>query len=185
MFFLDSPICIFCNLYLTVFCSFICARAGDRLDYRSTVGSITMHWRMRRREWQRERERDVARWCRWISVWRDFPDQNWSLTPVFFFKLTTLSVWRLYSVGDRLINEYGAVGGMGTEGGNRNTRRKPVPVPLCAQFPYALTWDRTQAVRTISRPVQCNSCITWSASNLCIFLKRGSSWGDCLDIRRK
>jgi hypothetical protein len=28
--------------------------------------------------------------------------------------LTTLSAWRLHSVGDGMINEYGAVGGIGT-----------------------------------------------------------------------
>jgi hypothetical protein len=30
--------------------------------------------------------------------------------------------------------------------GNRSTRRKPAPVPLCPpQIPHDLTWDRTQA----------------------------------------
>jgi hypothetical protein len=43
-------------------------------------------------------------------------------------------------------DESGAVGGMGTGRGNRSTRRKPTPVPLCPlQILYYLTWDRTRA----------------------------------------
>jgi hypothetical protein len=44
-----------------------------------------------------------------------------------FFKvcyLTTLSVAKLYSVDDRIINECGAVGGMRIGRGNGSTRRK-------------------------------------------------------------
>jgi hypothetical protein len=38
----------------------------------------------------------------------------------------------------------GAVGGMRIGRGNRSTRRKPVPVPLCPpQIPHDLTWART------------------------------------------
>jgi hypothetical protein len=37
---------------------------------------------------------------------------------------------RLYSVGDRMINEYGAVGGMRIGRGNRSNWRKPTPLPL-------------------------------------------------------
>jgi hypothetical protein len=51
-----------------------------------------------------------------------------------FFKvgyLKTLTVLRLYSVGGKMINEYGAVGGMRIGRGNRITRRKFAPVPLC------------------------------------------------------
>jgi hypothetical protein len=45
-----------------------------------------------------------------------------------------------------MINEYEATGEMRTGGGNRSTRRKPVPVPLCPpQIPQDLTWDRTRA----------------------------------------
>jgi hypothetical protein len=43
-------------------------------------------------------------------------------------------------------DDYGAVGGMRIDRGNRSTRRKPVPVPLCPpQIPYDLTCDRTGA----------------------------------------
>jgi hypothetical protein len=43
-------------------------------------------------------------------------------------------------------NDYGAVGGMRIGRGNRSTRRKPAPVPLCPlQIPHDLTWDRTRA----------------------------------------
>jgi hypothetical protein len=43
-------------------------------------------------------------------------------------------------------DDYGAVGGMRIGRGNRSTRRKPVPVPLCPpQIPHDLTWDRTRA----------------------------------------
>jgi hypothetical protein len=38
-------------------------------------------------------------------------------------------------------DDYGAVGGMRIGRGNRSTRRKPAPVPLCpSQFPHDLTW---------------------------------------------
>jgi hypothetical protein len=40
-------------------------------------------------------------------------------------------------------DDYGGVGGMRIGRGNRSTRRKPVPVPLCP--PHDLTWDRTRA----------------------------------------
>lgn len=53
--------------------------------------------------------------------------------------LTTLTVSRLHSVCDRMINEYG----IGR--GNRSVRRKAVPVPLCPlQIPQDLSWDRTR-----------------------------------------
>jgi hypothetical protein len=35
---------------------------------------------------------------------------------------------------------------MGIGRGNRSTRRKPAPVPLCPpQIPHDLNWDRTRA----------------------------------------
>jgi hypothetical protein len=47
------------------------------------------------------------------------------------------------SVDDRMLNEYGAVGGMIIGRRNRNTRRKPAPMPLCPpQIPQDLTWDQ-------------------------------------------
>jgi hypothetical protein len=43
-------------------------------------------------------------------------------------------------------DDYGAVGGMRIGRGNRSTRIKPAPVPLCPQqIPHDLTWDRTRA----------------------------------------
>jgi hypothetical protein len=43
-------------------------------------------------------------------------------------------------------DECGADGGMRTGRGNRSTRRKPAPVPLCPpKNPHDLTWDRTRA----------------------------------------
>jgi hypothetical protein len=39
-------------------------------------------------------------------------------------------------------DDYGAVGGMRIGRGNRSTRRKPAPVPLCpSKIPHDLTWD--------------------------------------------
>jgi hypothetical protein len=43
-------------------------------------------------------------------------------------------------------DDYGAVGGMRIGKGNRSTRRKPAPVPLCPPgIPHDLTWVRTRA----------------------------------------
>jgi hypothetical protein len=42
-----------------------------------------------------------------------------------------LSVSKLHSADDSMINEYGAGGGMRIGRGNRCTRRKPAPVPFC------------------------------------------------------
>jgi hypothetical protein len=43
-------------------------------------------------------------------------------------------------------DDYGAAGEMRTGRGNRSTRRKPAPVPLCPpQIPHDLTWDRIRA----------------------------------------
>jgi hypothetical protein len=40
----------------------------------------------------------------------------------------------------------GAIGGIKIGRGNRSTRRKPAPVPLCPpQIPHDQTWARTQA----------------------------------------
>jgi hypothetical protein len=43
-------------------------------------------------------------------------------------------------------DDCGAIGGMQSDRGNRSTRRKPVPVPLCPpQIPHDLTRARTRA----------------------------------------
>jgi hypothetical protein len=59
---------------------------------------------------------------------------------------TSATVGLLYQ--PRMIDDddYGAVGGMRIGRGNRSTRRKPDPVPLCPpQIPHDLTWDGTRA----------------------------------------
>jgi hypothetical protein len=63
---------------------------------------------------------------------------------IYFYAkcLTTLSVQRIHSVDDRMINEYGAVCGMRIGRGNRKTLMKPAPVS--PQVSYALPWDRTR-----------------------------------------
>jgi hypothetical protein len=49
-------------------------------------------------------------------------------------------------------DECGAVGGMRIAVGNRSTRGKRAPVPLCApQIPHYLTWARTRATVVRSR----------------------------------
>jgi hypothetical protein len=46
----------------------------------------------------------------------------------------------------------GAVGGMKIDRGNRSTRRKPAPVPLCPpSIPHDLTWARTRAAALLSQ----------------------------------
>jgi hypothetical protein len=50
-----------------------------------------------------------------------------------------LSVLRLYGIADRMINDYGAVGGMRIGKENQSTQRKSAPVLLCPpQIPHNL-----------------------------------------------
>jgi hypothetical protein len=52
----------------------------------------------------------------------------------------------LYSVENRVINEYGAVGGMRIGRGNRSTQKKPALIAICTpQTSHALTWNRIWA----------------------------------------
>jgi hypothetical protein len=77
---------------------------------------------------------------------------NKSVTFLKFGYLTMLSLSILHSVDYGIINEYGAVGGMRADRGNRSTWRNPTPAPPCP--PYIsrdLTWDRTQAAALGSR----------------------------------
>jgi hypothetical protein len=64
---------------------------------------------------------------------------------------TSTTVGLLYQ--PRMIDDdNGVVGGMRIGRGNRSTRRKPAPVPLCPpQIPHDLTWDRTRAAAVGSR----------------------------------
>lgn len=55
--------------------------------------------------------------------------------------MTVLTVMRLYSIDDRIVNEYGVVCEVKVGKRNRNIRRKPAPV-----MPNVLTWDRTRAI---------------------------------------
>jgi hypothetical protein len=49
-------------------------------------------------------------------------------------------------------DECGAVGGMRIGRGNRSTRRRPTPVPLCLpQIPHDLTWAPNRAAAVGSR----------------------------------
>jgi hypothetical protein len=85
-----------------------------------------------------------------------FTSSSISSSLVFFF-LVSLGGVRLSPLGTsatvgllyqpRMIDaDYGAVGGIRNDRGNRSTRKKPAPVPLCSpQIPHNLTWDRTRA----------------------------------------
>jgi hypothetical protein len=84
--------------------------------------------------------------CLWLEE-DDF--QN-----VLFFSchFTALSVSGIFRVGDRMINKYGAVGGMRTGRGNQSTRRKPISVPLfLPRIPNDVAWGRTRAAMVGSR----------------------------------
>jgi hypothetical protein len=57
-----------------------------------------------------------------------------------------LSVSKVYSIDDRMINVYGAAVGIIMGRGDLSIQRKPAPVPLCPpQVPHDLTWDHTRA----------------------------------------
>jgi hypothetical protein len=43
-------------------------------------------------------------------------------------------VTKLHSFSDRMVNECGRVDGVGTDKGNRCTRRKPASAPLCPRL---------------------------------------------------
>jgi hypothetical protein len=59
---------------------------------------------------------------------------------------TSATVGLLYQPRMMDDDDYGAVGGLRIGRGNRSTRRKPAPVPLCTpKIPHDLTWDRTRA----------------------------------------
>jgi hypothetical protein len=88
------------------------------------------------------------------------PMQEWTC---FFFFLVSLGGVRLSPLGTsatvgllyqpRMIDDDdGAVGGMRIGRGNRSTRRKPAPVPLCPpQIPHDLSWDGIRAAAVGSR----------------------------------
>jgi hypothetical protein len=78
---------------------------------------------------------------------------NWKITDIFGIlcggsnfmfvcHLRMLSALRLYSVHDKMINEYGAVGEMRIGKGYWNMCRKPAPLPLCPpHIPHDLAYN--------------------------------------------
>jgi hypothetical protein len=61
---------------------------------------------------------------------------------LFVCYLTILSVSRMYRIGDRLINKYGALCRMRIVRGKSSTGRKPATALLDSpQIPHELTWD--------------------------------------------
>jgi hypothetical protein len=53
-----------------------------------------------------------------------------------------LSVLRVNSISERIINEYGAGGEMRNGIGNSGTQKKTCPVPFCPpQIPHNLIWE--------------------------------------------
>jgi hypothetical protein len=63
--------------------------------------------------------------------------------------LTTLSESILHSVGDKMIQEYGAVDGIRIGKRNPSARGKLTPMPLSEpQIPHGLTWGSGQGCRS-------------------------------------
>jgi hypothetical protein len=115
---------------------------------------ITFYWEVCRLRMQRWVALQISN-----GAWYDLErPEEMSPTIVFcFFFLVSLGGVRLSPLGTSatvgllyqplmIDDDYGAVCGMRIGRGNRSTRRKPAPVPLCtAQIPHDLTWDRTRA----------------------------------------
>jgi hypothetical protein len=85
-------------------------------------------------------------------------------------------------------DDCGAIGGMKIDRGNRSTRRKPVPVPLCLpQIPHDLTLARILGAAVGSRRLTAwamawplASCISWALWEMCPFCKillESGVWG--------
>jgi hypothetical protein len=56
-----------------------------------------------------------------------------------FNDAVSIKTIHVYSVSDRMINECGAVDGMRTDRGDRNTLRRPISMSLCpSEIPYDL-----------------------------------------------
>jgi hypothetical protein len=65
---------------------------------------------------------------------------------------TAATIGLLYQPQIIDVGDYGAIGGIKIGRGNRSTRRKPAPVPLCPpQIRYDLTRARTRAAAVGSR----------------------------------
>jgi hypothetical protein len=70
-------------------------------------------------------------------------DQSHGVSFSLFLYLTTLSVSWLYSVGDRIINQYGAVGGMIIGRGNRVLGESP-PAVTFVHHKSHITWPEIE-----------------------------------------
>jgi hypothetical protein len=80
----------------------------------------------------------------------DYPDRVFLLISWDGVRLSRPLIGLLCQL--RMIDKYGAFGGMRIGRGNRSNRTKPAPVPLCApQIPYDVTWDGTRAAVMGSR----------------------------------
>jgi hypothetical protein len=97
--------------------------------------------------------------------------------------LTTLSISRLHSANDRMTNECGAVDGMRTNKGNRNTRGTRAQEPIrSSQIPHGLTEDRS------SVPFQVACSLTVIEVNITltifyrIFIALSQTWNVILQI---
>jgi hypothetical protein len=96
--------------------------------------------------------------CFWISSWLTCK-YRMNVNSIFFFCRVTLPwvhfvrrplIGLLYQ--HQMIDVYGAFSGTKTGGGNRSTRRKPAPMPLCPpRIPPGLTWDRSPVAAVGSR----------------------------------
>jgi hypothetical protein len=65
---------------------------------------------------------------------------------------TATTVWSIVPAPDNSQDDCGATGGMLIGKGNRSTRGKPAPVPLCPpQIPHDLTHAQTRAAAVGSR----------------------------------
>jgi hypothetical protein len=112
----------------------------------------------------------------------------WTLLEGLRRRHTFLSFWGWSETGrplfgllyqPRMIDDdkYGAVGGMRIDKGNRSTRRKPAPVPLCSsQIPHDLTWDRTRAAAMGTSPQYAVMLNTGCCPKYIQYERRFDSW---------
>jgi hypothetical protein len=89
------------------------------------------------------------------------------------------AVSSLYTVDGRTINECGAVGGMRIGRGNRNTRRKPVPIVHCnSACDGSCVQGLGLAPSDTKKEVKLSLCLTIQA------LRHEGVWGSgCIDPR--
>jgi hypothetical protein len=87
---------------------------------------------------------------------------------------STWYIWPItgLSYQPQVIDECGAIGGIGIGRGNWSTLRKPAPVPLCPpKISCDLTWVRTRAAMVGSRWLNRLSCgTTFQILSICCFI---------------